>query len=598
MSAKYVIGVDLGTTNSVLAYVPIDAEEPQPEVLKIAQLVAPGTVEEKASLASYVYLSSDDEAADGALALPWDRAPKCVVGEYARRQAADVPQRTVSGAKSWLCHSRVDRRQPILPWNAPADVAKISPVQASRRILEHLIAAWQHAFPDAPFARQRVVLTVPASFDAAARELTREAALESGFPPDFLLLEEPQAALYAWLADTGAKWRKVLRVEDQVLVCDVGGGTTDLTLVGVAEESGELTLRRLAVGNHLLVGGDNMDLALAHMAARLFAEKGTSLDAWQSVSLWHACRQAKEALLADDGPAEFPITILGRGSKLIGGTISVKVNREEVAAALLEGFFPLCEVSERPAKRRASGFREIGLPYETDTAVTRHLAAFLQSHGPQEGRPARPTQLLLNGGVFRAPRLRQRILEVLRSWFPDDPQPRMLAGKQDLDHAVAKGAAYYAWAKEHGGVRIRGGTARAYYVGVETSGPTVPGIPRPLRALCVVPIGMEEGSAVDVPSEEVGLIVGEPVQFRFFGSSIRKNDRPGDVLDRWSPDELEETDSLEACLPAEEGSEGEYVPVRFHAKVTELGMLELWCNSLNSDKKWKLEFSVRDADED
>ncbi len=410
MRTKYVIGVDLGTTNSVLAYLPIDTEEPQPEVLPIPQLVAPGTVEAKASLASYVYLSSDNEAADGALALPWDKSPKCVVGEYARRQAADVPQRTVSGAKSWLCHSRVDRRQPILPWNAPADVAKISPVQASRRILEHLIAAWQHAFPDIPFARQRVVLTVPASFDAAARELTREAALESGFPADFLLLEEPQAALYAWLADTGAKWRKVLRVEDQVLVCEVGGGTTDFTLVGAAEESGELTLRRLAVGNHLLVGGDNMDLALAHMAARMFAEKGSSLDAWQSVSLWHACRQAKEALLADDGPAEFPITILGRGSKLIGGTISVKVDREEVAAALLEGFFPLCEVNDRPAKRRTSGFREIGLPYETDTAVTRHLAAFLHSHGPDESRPARPTQLLLNGGVFRAPRLRQRIL--------------------------------------------------------------------------------------------------------------------------------------------------------------------------------------------
>ncbi len=597
MRTKYVIGVDLGTTNSVLAYLPIDTEEPQPEVLPIPQLVAPGTVEAKASLASYVYLSSDNEAADGALALPWDKSPKCVVGEYARRQAADVPQRTVSGAKSWLCHSRVDRRQPILPWNAPADVAKISPVQASRRILEHLIAAWQHAFPDIPFARQRVVLTVPASFDAAARELTREAALESGFPADFLLLEEPQAALYAWLADTGAKWRKVLRVEDQVLVCDVGGGTTDFTLVGAAEESGELTLRRLAVGNHLLVGGDNMDLALAHMAARMFAEKGSSLDAWQSVSLWHACRQAKEALLADDGPAEFPITILGRGSKLIGGTISVKVDREEVAAALLEGFFPLCEVNDRPAKRRTSGFREIGLPYETDTAVTRHLAAFLHSHGPDESRPARPTQLLLNGGVFRAPRLRQRILEVLQSWFPDAPQPRMLAGKQDLDHAVAKGAAYYVWAKEHGGVRIRGGTARAYYVGVETSGPTVPGIPRPMRALCVVPIGMEEGTAVDVPSEEVGLIVGEPVQFRFFGSSIRKHDRPGDVLDQWSPEELEETDSLEACLPTEEGSEGEYVPVRFHAKVTELGMLELWCNSVQTDKKWKLEFSVREADE-
>ena len=308
-------------------------------------------------------------------------------------QAAEKPDRTVTAAKSWLVNHRVDRHQAILPWNAPAEVAKVSPVTACQRYLEHLVAAWEAAFPDAPIAEQQVVVTVPASFDASARELTREAALDAGLPESFLLLEEPQAAVYAWLAAMSDQWRRLLAVGDTLLVCDVGGGTTDLTLVGVSEQEGELALERIAVGNHLLVGGDNMDVALAHHVAGLFAEKGIQLDPWQSVSLWHSCRTAKETLLADDGPATHPISVLGRGSRLIGGTVSVEVDAAKVHQLLIDGFFPNCGPDDRPQRQRASGFQEIGLPFESDTAITRHVAAFLQDHGEKKGKPVLPSHV-------------------------------------------------------------------------------------------------------------------------------------------------------------------------------------------------------------
>jgi hypothetical protein len=594
MTAKYVLGIDLGTTNSVLAYTPLDAAEPQVAVLPIPQLVAAGTVEARTMLPSFLYLAHPQEAESGAFDLPWAQGRNFVVGELARRQAAEVPDRTVGAAKSWLAYSRVDRRQPILPWGAPAEVPKVSPVSVSQRFLEHIIAAWQQAFPDAPVAEQLVVLTVPASFDASARELTREAALAAGLPEEMVLLEEPQAAVYAWLGNLGNRWRRMLSGGDQLLVCDVGGGTTDLTLVAVAEEAGELVLERMAVGNHLLVGGDNMDLALAHHVAGLFGGKGVKLNPWQSVALWHSCRTAKEALLAADGPAGFPISVLGRGSRLIGGTISLEVSRQEAGELLVEGFFPPCALGERPAKRRVSGFKELGLPFESDTAVTRHLAAFLQDHGAAAGEPVRPSHVLFNGGVFKADLFRSRLLDVLGRWFPGQRGPQMLPGQHDLDHSVAHGAAYYGHAKQRGGVRIRGGTARAYYVGIETAGLAIPGAPRPLHALCVAPIGMEEGSETDVPSQQIGLVVGQPAQFRFFSSSVRRQDRPGDVLQSWSDDELQETDSLEATLSADASIAEGYVPVQFHPKVTELGMLELWCYSTKSEGRWKLEFSVRE----
>jgi Hsp70 protein len=589
---QYIIGIDLGTTNSVLAYCRAGAEEAEIELLPIPQLTAAATIENRTTLPSFLYLARDKEGPS--LGLPWGDGAKHAVGHWARDLASEQPERTVGAAKSWLAHSRVDRHSPILPFGSSDELPKISPVEAAKRYLEHLVAAWNQAMPDAPLADQQVVLTVPASFDASARELTRDAAQRAGLPNDFLLLEEPQAAVYSWLTEQGDSWRETLGVGDSLLVCDVGGGTTDLTLVEVAEDDGELTLRRRAVGNHLLVGGDNMDLALAHFVAGKFEQIGTKLDPWQSVSLWHSCRNAKEAILAPGGPETQTISVLGRGSKLIGGTVSVEINREEVAELLVNGFFPKSELSERPSKTIQSGFQQIGLPYESDTAVTRHLAAFLADHGEQSTGPVAPTYILFNGGVFKAEMLHGRLLETMDHWFADrESVPRPLAGRHDLDHATARGAAYYGWSKNSGGIRIRGGTAHSYYIGIETTGPAIPGIPRPLSGLCVVSAGMEEGTETDVPSDEFGLIVGQPATFRFFRSSIRDQDRPGQLIQNWQDDELIETDPLSATLEPDDSVDGSCVPVKFHAKITELGVFELWCVATGSDQRWKLEFSVR-----
>ena len=431
----------------------------------------------------------------------------------------------------------------------------------------------------------------------AARELTREAALAAGLPEDFILLEEPQAAVYHWLDKVGDQWRKLVVEGELILVCDVGGGTTDFTLVRVEQEQGDLVLRRLAVGDHLLVGGDNMDLALAHYVAEKFAAKGTKLNAWQSVSLWHACRRAKESLLSPDGREQETISVLGRGSKLIGGTVSVEVDRQSVQELLVDGFLPLCEAEARPSKDPGSGFQELGLPFETDSAITKHLAAFLArnlSESLGDFAATGKTHLLLNGGVFKAPSLRDRVSQAVAGLRPAEGPAAILGGPEDLDHAVARGAAYYGWTKEHGGIRIRAGTARSYYIGVEAAGLAVPGMPRPLQALCVVPFGMEEGSELDVPGREIGLVVGREANFRFFAAADRHEDRPGTTLRHWDDDELVETAPLEITLDVEETPEEGFVPVRFSSRVSELGVLELWCKSTRDQQKWKLEFTVRE----
>ena len=597
MPPKYVIGIDLGTTNSVVAYASIDVDSDTPliELLQLPQLIAAGTVEAHESLPSFVYLATEAEANNQSLDLPWPSETKTAVGQFARTRSADAPNRSVVSAKSWLCHNKVDRRAPILPFDAPDDVGKISPVEATRQYLAHLAAAWNHKFPDTPIQQQQVVLTVPASFDPVARELTRESAVAAGLPADFVLLEEPQAALYAWLNQQGDDWRKKLSVGKTILVCDVGGGTTDLTLISVEEDAGNLELNRVAVGNHLLVGGDNMDLATAHVVAEKFAEKGTKLNPWQSVSLWHSCRKAKETLMSPSGPETHSISVLGRGSKLIGNTVTTEVNKSEIANMLLDGFFPVCSLNDRPQTQPASGFQEIGLPFESDPGITRHIADFLQrSNANTENnseQPPTPDFVLFNGGVFKADSFQNRLLEVIGSWSQDSPvQP--LDGVHDLDCAVAKGACFYAWNKNNGGVRIRGGVGHSYYVGIETAGLAIPGAPRPLKALCVVPFGMEEGTQANIESNEIGLVVGQPVSFRFFRSNQRQTDQPGDLVTNWQ-DQLEESDPLNTTLSAE-GLDESYAAVKFESSITELGMFELWCRSVNTDHRWKLEFNVRE----
>ena len=608
---KYCIGIDLGTTNSVVAYAPLNDETlprdhaPEIKLLPIPQVVFPGQVEHRPSLPSFLYLPREGEidslridssAFESPTEIAFPDPSGGVAGVYARDQAAENPQRVVVAAKSWLCHNEVGRTAEVLPWDSPPEVPKVSAVQCTIRFLSHLVAAWHSQFPDAPIDQQHVVLTVPASFDPAARELTRQAAIAAGLNEQFVLLEEPQAAVYRYLASTEGSWRDQMSAGDVLLVVDVGGGTTDLTLVTIGQDDGELNLQRLAVGNHLLVGGDNMDLALAYLATEQLRQQGHDLDPWQSTSLWHACRNAKEQLLADSDVQSVPISVLGRGSSLIGGTISTELRREDAAQSLLEGFFPTCGLTDRPESRHVSGFQDIGLPYESDPAITKQVAAFLQDHldaVPSEGETAsQVTHLLFNGGVFRSPVLRERMQSTIGSWF--DQPITTVGGPEHLDTAVAIGAAFYGFSKQQGGIRIRGGTAKAYYVGIETAGLAIPGAPRPLRAVCVAPQGMEEGTDVEVPGEQVGLVVGKPARFRFFSSTTRMSDQAGARLDRIPPDELQESEPIELTLEADPDHDQAFVPVKFEARVTELGMLELWCHSVQDERQWKMEFNARE----
>ena len=590
MSARYVVGIDLGTTHTALAYADATDAGSRIEVLRIPQLVSAGAVEERPLLPSFLYFAN---ASEGALALPWDGTRTFAVGELARARGADSPSRVVSSAKSWLCHPTLDRRSGILPLGAPDDVEKISPVEVSWRFLEHLSEAWDARHPDAPLAAQEVIVTVPASFDAGARELTVEAALAAGFE-SLTLLEEPQAALYAWIDARGDAWRRDLHAGDVVLVVDVGGGTTDFSAIAAVEKAGSLELERVAVGDHILLGGDNMDLALAYLAKKKLEDAGKSVDRWQLAALVHACRAAKERLLGDDAATSVPVTIAARGSSLMGGSSRVDLTRDEVTTTITDGFFPVVAASARPAVRARAALTEVGLPYASDPAVTKHLAAFISRH-----ELARPTALLFNGGVLKAPRLRDRLVETLASWRTagGDDAPRVLDGA-DLDLGVARGAVAFGLAKHGRGVRIRGGTARAYYVGFESAVPAVPGMEPPLTALCVAPFGMEEGSEAAMPADVLGAVVGENVRFRFFGSTTRKSDAAGVKLESWGAGELDELPPIEMMLPAEGRRDGDVVPVRLRAEVTPTGTLVLDAVPVSPrvpDERWRVELSVRDV---
>lgn len=611
----YSIGIDLGTTHSAVSWFELARESgrgAEQAVLQIPQITKPGVVEERRLLPSFLYLPNENEFPAGSLELPWGDAKPGITGEFARLHGAKVPTRLISSAKSWLSHTAVDRAGKILPWQAPAEVEKISPVDAAAAYLGHLRAAWDAQFakgkagkPES-LAQQEIILTVPASFDAAARELTRQAAAQAGLP-EVILLEEPQAALYAWIEAMGEGYRKQLKVGDVILVVDVGGGTTDFSLIAVTESGGELQLTRLAVGDHILLGGDNMDLALAHTLNQKLSASGKKLDSWQFNSLTYACREAKERLFADSTLAKVPISIASRGSALVGGTIKVDLERSELEAVLADGFFPRTKSSDLPSTARRGGLAQMALPYAQDPAVTRHLAAFLSRQAAAltsatdvpvalSGKSfVHPTAILFNGGVFKAAVLKERVQEVLNAWLKaDQGEPiRELRGA-DLDLSVARGAAYYGWVRKGHGIRIRGGTARAYYVGVESAVPAVPGFEPPVKALCVAPFGMEEGTRAEIPPQEFGLVVGEPARFRFFASSLRREDKPGDMIDDVvHQEDLEEVAPIETTLEPGARASGQLVPVNLQAGVTEMGSLELRCLEKSGAGNWKLELNVR-----
>ena len=614
--ARYSVGIDLGTTNCAIARAGHDGDagaEPI-DVLPVAQLVEPGEVADRTLLPSFAYIVGEFDFPAGSLRLAWedDKTPPQIVGELARKRGAETPMRLVASAKSWLSYAGANRTAAILPWGAPAEVAKVSPVKASSLYLQHLRRAWDARVaasdPVLALEHQDVFLTVPASFDEAARELTLRAAEDAGLTR-VTLLEEPQAACYAWIDSAGDAWRRRLRKGDLVLVCDVGGGTTDFSLILVNEREGDLSLERVAIGDHVLLGGDNMDLALARLVQQRLAQDGHRTDTWQMQALWHQCRIAKETLFAHPDRDEHPVTVLGKGSRLIGGTIRSTLRREDLARVLLDGFFPVVAASEMPARRRAGGLQELGLPYAADPAVTRHLARFLaqQASGGEAASIIRrgpsglacPTHVLFNGGVMKAESLRARIVEVLSGWLQQEGFAPLDAAHvldaPDLDHAVARGAAYYGRVRASGrGVRIRSGASRSYYIGIESALPAVPGFPAPLKALCVVPFGMEEGTDAVIAGREFGLAVGEAAEFRFLTSTIRKNDAPGALIEDWG-DDVEELAPLEVTLDKAGRGEGEVVPVTLESRVTELGTLELWCAERTGDHRWKLELNIRDS---
>ncbi|UTZ21963.1 Hsp70 family protein [Vibrio campbellii] len=623
---KFSVGIDLGTTHCVMSFVDTHNEDARVDVMPIPQLTAPGTVETRSQLGSFLYQPHEHEMNPQSRVLPWSSEPKALVGAIARNLGSKTPIRLVASAKSWLCHAGVNRRDAFLPAGSPEEVEKVSPLRATELYLEHLKDAWNHTNPNHNLADQDVTITVPASFDPAARDLTAEAARNVGFV-HLTLLEEPQAALYNWIDNSNDKWRDEVEVGDIVLVVDIGGGTTDLSLVEVTEDDGNLTLNRIAVGEHILLGGDNMDLALAYRLKMKLAQEGKELQPWQVQAMTHACRDAKEALLNDSELQSVPIVVPSRGSKLLGATLKTELTQEEVQQTLVDGFFPQVAITDHPVQRNRGALTQMGLPYAQDAGITRHIAAFLskqanalsasgngaeaaaQDFNPFANMPGmpgadatqsadfiKPTAILFNGGVLKSKLLATRLEDTINEWLieADAEMAKRLTGV-DLDLAVASGAAYYGSVRRGQGVRIRGGIASAYYVGIESAMPAIPGMAPPMEALCVAPFGMEEGSSVDVPSQEFGLIIGQPVNFQFFGSTVRRDDLAGTHLDYWAPEELEELPEIQVTLPVSEGRrEGEVVPVTLASRVTELGTLYLEAIAADNGQKWHVEFDVRE----
>ncbi len=581
--AEFIVGIDLGTTHTVVAWAPAKSRSAAIRVFEIDQLVAPGEVAALPLLPSLRYHPAPGELAAGELALPWaPQGEDAVIGALARRLGARVPGRLVASAKSWLSHAAVDRLAPILPWGAPAEVARVSPVAASASYLAHLRAAWNHRHPRAPLEQQELVLTVPASFDDAARTLTLQAAHDAGLSAP-RLLEEPQAALYDWLFQRRRALAEALAGTRLALVCDVGGGTTDFSLVRVDSHAGEPRLERIAVGQHLMLGGDNMDLALAHLAESRLAEAGVAprLAAGELAQLVERCRSAKERLLAADAPERASVTLLGAGAKLVGAARSAELGRDEVERIVVDGFFPSGSADDLPRRSRsASGLVAFGLPYASDPAVTRHLAAFLHQHRAAGW----PDALLLNGGVFRADAIARRLAAVLASWSgaPLKPLPNA-----DPDVAVARGAVAYALARRGLAPRIGGGSPRSYFLLLEGDAAAAR-----RRAVCVLARGSEEGHESLLEGRSFALAAGRPVRFDLVATT-GGSERAGDLVDTQAL-QAQPLPPLVTVLRDAEFSGRREIPVRLAASLTEVGTLALHCVAADSpDRRWKLEFRLR-----
>ncbi|MDX2111661.1 MAG: Hsp70 family protein [Verrucomicrobiota bacterium] len=607
MKQSFTVGIDLGTSNSAVAV--CSSPKSPVDCSVVTQIVGRGQIGTKRGLASALFFPHEGQFTPDMLKLPWMAAPAgYIIGTFAREAGAQDPDRLVHSAKSWLCNPNSDATSATLPWNSEI-YPKISPLEASRLYLEHLLASLRNENSGIDLSECQFVVTVPASFDESARHLTALATKQAGLGDSVILLEEPLAAFYAWLDTVGPDWRKQIHPGDVVLICDVGGGTTDFSLLAVREEAGELQLDRISVGEHILLGGDNMDLALAYVLREQMETEGKSIDDWQFLALIHAARIAKESLYENPERPEAPIAVPSRGSSLFAGTLATKLTRETLDAIISDGFFARTAANEFPVEQTSAGLQEFGLPYASDAVISKHLCQFLQHSlrntkaNPQlaslfASQPERfngelliPNAILFNGGVFRAQPLRQRVVEIIDSWAGG--HVRELRGA-DYDLAVAKGAARYGMNKRSGqGIRIRAGASRSYYIGLESSLPAIPGYKPPIKALCVVPQGMEEGSEATLDQREFALMTGTTVQFRFYSANSRAGDKVGSVVSD-AEKHLDPASRLEMTLPVVEGMpEKTAVPVKLHARLSELGVLELWMQHTRSERRWRLDYSVR-----
>ncbi|WP_026602104.1 Hsp70 family protein [Methylomonas sp. 11b] len=591
-AATYSVGIDLGTTHTVVAYSDIHDPAKAIHLFEIPQLIAPGEVNAKPLLPSVRYHPAPGEITveDGFLT----QENGAVLGEAARLLGAKSQGRLVTSAKSWLSHTAVDHSAAILPWGSDESVFKVSPLEASASYLRHVCSVWEQRFPSAPLALQEVVITVPASFDESARSLTLEAAKMAGLN-GVRLLEEPQAVCYDWLRRHAGTIKFSLAGSRLLLVCDVGGGTTDLTLIKIEQGLDEPRLTRIGVGDHLMLGGDNIDLALAHLAESRLRAGDKKLSTADLSQLLEQCRIAKELLLADDAPEHVAVTLLGGGSRLIGGTKSTTLSKEEVKQIALDGFLPLSGLQELPDRKR-SGVVEFGLPYAAEPAISKHIAAFLQLHA-QAAQTALgstgaeqqivPDALLLNGGVFRSSAMVQRLIDLLAGWRGG--QAPLLLENSHPELAVAYGAVSYAVARREKKLKIGGGAARSYFLLVDATVKTGDG-KQGGRGVCILPKGSEEGHEILLSDRQFALRVGQPVRFHLLSSSGDGTYQPGEIVEL----DDERFHSLPPLAVAFEGQLKTEIAVQLLATYTEVGTLQLQCVAVaDSNQRWDVEFQIR-----
>jgi len=596
-TANYLVGIDLGTTHTVVAYAKADNTRQDIHIFQIEQLIAPGQVAARPLLPSVRYHPASGELSEADLAFPSgtpSETETAVIGEAARLLGSKSKGRFVTSAKSWLSHPSVDHGADILPWGSSDDISKVSPIAASASYLAHIRTVWGHQFPDAPLERQDIVITVPASFDEAARSLTLEAARLAGLP-NVRLLEEPQAVCYDWLRRHTGTIKQALANVHLLLVCDVGGGTTDLTLIKVEPGEQEPKLTRIGVGDHLMLGGDNIDLALAHLAESRLGNAEKRLSAADLSQLIEQCRIAKERLLADDAPEQINVTLLGGGSKLIGGSRSVALSKDEVREIALDGFFPLSGLDDLPDRKR-SGVVEFGLPYAAEPAVSKHIAAFLKLHSAASrvalnGEGSVPDALLLNGGVFRSQPITERMVDLIGAWRSSPP---VLLENRHPELSVAFGAVSYAIARRDKKLKIGGGSARSYFLLIDTDDSSKQQGPSTLlrTGICILPKGSEEGDEIILKDRRFALRLGVPVRFHLVSLSGDGDFKPGDVT--------EITDSFHSLPPLAVAFEGDVgkpnaeVIVELAVAQTEVGTLKIQCIAVeDSSRRWDVEFQIR-----